>query len=113
MVAFETSCNGVDLPSHIVASIWGVNVRLPSSVTVVGKEVVQPRLSFTVTDDWQLYLLPWDALAQWPCPNRLAGGIDPADIAKIEIKFVQGSTYDLWLDNVAFYRRRLDGGSSD
>jgi hypothetical protein len=65
----------------------------------------------TVTDDWRLYLLPWDAVAQWPCPNRLAGGIDPADIAKVEIEFAQGTTYDLWLDNVAFYRTRVDGGS--
>ena len=48
-----------------------------------------------------------------PCPNRLEGGIDHADIAKIEIKFVQGSTYDLWLDNIAFYRQRLDGGNGD
>jgi hypothetical protein len=67
----------------------------------------------TVTDEWQLIRIPWDALVQWPCPNRLEGGIDHADIAKIEIKFVQGSTYDLWLDNIAFYRQRLDGGNGD
>jgi hypothetical protein len=67
----------------------------------------------TTTDDWQFFVLPWDQLQQWPCPNRLQGGIDPADIAKIEIKFIQGSTYDLWLDNIAFYRRRLDAGSAN
>jgi hypothetical protein len=66
----------------------------------------------TTTDDWQLFLLPWDQLQQWPCPNRLEGGLDHADLAKIEIKFIQGSTYDLWLDNIAFYRRRTaDAGS--
>jgi hypothetical protein len=67
----------------------------------------------TTTEDWQLYRVPWSELAQWPCPNRLEGGIDPGDIAKIEIKFIQGSTYDLWLDNVAFYRQRADGGNGN
>jgi hypothetical protein len=41
---------------------------------------------------------------QWPCPNRLDGGINPADIAKFEIELIQGSTYDIWIDNIAFYR---------
>jgi hypothetical protein len=67
----------------------------------------------TTTDDWQLFLLPWDQLVQWPCPNRLAGGIDATDIAGFTIAFIQGSTYDLWLDNIAFYRRRLDAGSGN
>ena len=62
----------------------------------------------TTTDEWQLFLLPWAELVQWPCPNRLAGGIDPSDIAAFTIRFIQGSTYDLWLDNIAFYRRRQD-----
>lgn len=66
----------------------------------------------TTTPDWKLFLIPWSQLVQWPCPNRLAGGFDYADLAKIEIKFIQGSTYDLWLDNIAFYRRRsLDAGT--
>lgn len=60
----------------------------------------------TTTEQWQLFFVPWDELVQWPCPNRLKGGIDPADIAKFEIKFVQGTHYELWLDNIAFYRRR-------
>lgn len=64
----------------------------------------------TTTEDWQLYLLPWSQLKQWPCPNRLDGGIDPADIAQLQIKLVQGSNYDIWLDNIAFYRRRADAG---
>jgi hypothetical protein len=64
----------------------------------------------TTSDDWQLFLLPWSRLQQWPCPNRLAGGIDPADIAKLEIRLAQGTNYDIWLDNIAFYRRRADAG---
>ena len=64
----------------------------------------------TTTDEWQLFLLPWSELRQWPCPNRLEGGIDPSDIAQLEIKLVQGSSYDIWLDNIAFYRLRADAG---
>ena len=58
------------------------------------------------TEHWQLFFIPWDELVQWPCPNRLDGGIDRADIAKFEIKLRQGTRYEFWIDNIAFYRRR-------
>jgi hypothetical protein len=60
----------------------------------------------TTTDEWQLILIPWDDLVQWPCPNRLEGGIRHDDIAKFEIKMPQGTHYELYIDNIAFYRRR-------
>jgi hypothetical protein len=59
----------------------------------------------TTSSIWQLFTIPWSELVQWPCPNRLEGGIDRADIRKFEIKFVQGTNYELWLDNIKFYRR--------
>lgn len=62
------------------------------------------------TTEWQLKFVPWRDLVQWPCPNRLEGGIDPSDIAKFEIKFEQGTHYELWIDNIAFYRRRASAG---
>ncbi len=62
--------------------------------------------SVVTTESWQLFLIPWSDLLQSPCPNRLDGGIDRADIAKFEIKLVQGSHYDIWLDDIAFYRSR-------
>lgn len=58
----------------------------------------------TVSESWQLFLIPWAELAQWPCPNRVAGGIDPADVAGLEIKMIQGARYELWIDDIAFYR---------
>ena len=58
----------------------------------------------TVTETWQLILIPWSQLAQWPCPNRKDGGIDVSDISEIEIKFLQGTSYDVWIDNFEFYR---------
>jgi len=65
----------------------------------------------TTTEDWQLFLLPWSRLVQWPCPNRLAGGIDPSTIRKIEVRLKQGTHYDIWLDDIQFYRLRADAGS--
>lgn len=56
------------------------------------------------TEAWQLFLIPWDDLVQWPCPNRLDGGIDRSDVAKFEVKLIQGASYDIWIDNIAFYR---------
>jgi hypothetical protein len=60
----------------------------------------------TTTETWQLFLVPWNELVQWPCPNRVQGGIARDDIAKFEIKVKQGMSYEIWLDNIAFYRRR-------
>lgn len=58
------------------------------------------------TEQWQLFLIPWDELVQWPCPNRLDGGIDRTQISKFEILLRQGTRYEFWLDNIAFYRKR-------
>jgi hypothetical protein len=58
------------------------------------------------TEEWQLFLIPWRELVQWPCPNRLDGGIDESDIAKFEILLFQGTRYEIWIDEIAFYRKR-------
>jgi hypothetical protein len=62
----------------------------------------------TTTADWQYFLIPWERLVQWPCPNRLEGGINPADIRMLEVRLVQGTHYDIWLDDISFYRLRAD-----
>ncbi len=60
----------------------------------------------TTTEQWQLFFIPWKDLVQWPCPNRLEDGLNVADIAKFEIKLTQGMRYEIWLDNLSFYRAR-------
>ncbi len=65
----------------------------------------------TITENWQLFLIPWNQLAQWPCPNREPGGIDKAKILQWEIKLLQGTNYDIWFAQFAFYRHRGDAGS--
>jgi hypothetical protein len=63
-------------------------------------------IRITTSEIWQLFLIPWDDLVQWPCPNRLAGGIDKSRISKFEIRFTQGMQYDLWIDDIALYKSR-------
>jgi hypothetical protein len=60
----------------------------------------------TTTESWQLFFIPWDDLVQWPCPNRLSGGIDKSQIARFEVKLTQGMQYEIWIDNLALYRSR-------
>jgi hypothetical protein len=88
-------------------------VQAPDAVTRVPQpdECGNPFHTYvTTTENWQLFLLPWSRLVQWPCPNRLAGGIDPAHIRKIEVRLDQGTHYDIWLDDIQFYRLRADAG---
>jgi hypothetical protein len=63
-------------------------------------------IRIATSETWQLFLIPWDDLVQWPCPNRLAGGIDKSRISKFEVRFTQGMQYDLWIDNIALYKSR-------
>jgi hypothetical protein len=83
---------GVDPPSSAV--------RVP----VANECGNQFHTRITTTETWQLFLIPWKDLVQWPCPNRLPGGIDKTEIAKFEIKFEQGMQYEIWIDNIALYR---------
>jgi hypothetical protein len=93
----EAACynGGVDGPAS-------AGVRVP----VKGECGNSFHTRITTTETWQLFRIPWHELVQWPCPNRLEGGIDEADIAKFEIKFDQGTNYEIWIDNIAFYRSR-------
>jgi hypothetical protein len=73
------------------------------------------RTRFTPTSDqWQLYLLPWDVFQQEPYPNRNPDGIDPRDIRELRFMIPRGATIELWVDNISFYRTRTAGaGGSD
>jgi hypothetical protein len=65
------------------------------------------RTRVETTEDWALYLLPWSVLYQEPTPNREAGGIDPSDVRLLRVSIPVGATVELWLDDIAFYRRRV------
>lgn len=87
---------------------YGGGIEPPASV---GVRVPEPdecgnqfHTRITTTEAWQLFLIPWDELVQWPCPNRLPGGIDKSEIARFEIKLSAGMQYEIWIDNIALYR---------
>lgn len=113
-IAAGTNCQLPPAQSIGDPACYYGGVQAPDAVTRVPQpgECGNPFHTYvTTTEDWQLYLLPWSRLVQWPCPNRLAGGIDPAHIRKIEVRLEQGTHYDIWLDDIQFYRLRADAGS--
>ena len=92
------------------ANCYGGGVDAPPSggarVPVANECGNQFHAWITTTETWQLFRIPFGELVQWPCPNRLQGGIDITGLAKFEITTKAGMAYDIWLDNLAFYRRR-------
>ena len=108
-IARDTECR-LPPPSDLgEATCYNGGVSSPASsgirVPVPGECGNAFHTRITTSADWQLFLIPWDDLVQWPCPNRLDSGIDPGDIAKFEIKLDQGMRYEIWLDKIQFYRR--------
>jgi hypothetical protein len=61
--------------------------------------------ALTVSNRWELYLLPWDSFFQDPDPNRRPDGIDPSQILAINIVPESEANISLWLDDITFYRR--------
>lgn len=109
-IAFGTECR-LPPPEELGAvECYKGSVNEPSSA---GTRIPAPdecgnqfHTLIETTEHWQLFLIPWDELVQWPCPNRLEGGIDRSQISKFEIKLRQGTRYEFWIDNIAFYRKR-------
>ena len=113
-IAAETNCKLPPAQKLGDPACYYGGVQAPDAVTRVPQpgECGNPFHTYvTTTENWELYLLPWSRLVQWPCPNRLAGGIDPSTIRKIEVRLEQGTHYDIWLDDIQFYRLRTDAGS--
>lgn len=108
-IAPNTECRFPPPESLGEAACYNGGMNAPSAVTRVPAVNECGNAFHTVvdmTEEWQLVLIPWSKLAQWPCPNRLDGGIDTTRISKFEIKLEQGTNYDFWIDNIAFYKRR-------
>lgn len=58
------------------------------------------------SNEWHLYLLPWTSFFQETTPNRNPDGIDTRDIRILQVNIPIGSTVELWLDDISFYRKR-------
>jgi hypothetical protein len=67
---------------------------------------------WTVTGDWQLYLLPFSSFYQSALPNRIPSGFDPTTFYQMTISFPKQVETDLEIASVSFYKPKgmPDGG---
>jgi hypothetical protein len=62
--------------------------------------------TLTLTSQWQLYVVPFDSFYQDLKPNMSPNGVDPAHINGLTIRTAKEATVELWVDDIAFYRRK-------
>jgi len=108
-------------PQIITASVDGQNVQTSSSVTrpTFPEECGnQYNAVMLVTSDWAFYTIPFARFQQIALPNRVPNavltnvGTAPGtalltdQIYTIIIRFPKEATAELWLDNLAFYRKK-------
>lgn len=60
----------------------------------------------TVTERWQLHLLPFSSFSQDPLPNRRLSGIDSSALYGMVFRAPKAARLELWIDDIAYYRRR-------
>lgn len=108
-IAYATTCLLPPIQALGYPACYGGGVLPPGTPTRVPAPNEcgnQYHTYITITENWQLFLIPWNQLAQWPCPNRRPGGIDQSQISQWEIKLLQGTNYDIFFATFAFYRHR-------
>ena len=76
----------------------------------------------SVTGDWQLYTIPFGRFQQGALPNRVpnpeltatgsAAGtaLLTSQLLNLTMRFPKAIDMDLWIDNLAFYRKKRPGG---
>src|SRR5262249_40896384 len=59
--------------------------------------------NFTATDDWVRMQLSFESMKQagWGTP---VGPFDPTQLFTVEFQFTAGGAYEIWLDDVGFYK---------
>lgn len=60
----------------------------------------------TVTDEWQLYTLPWSTFNQLARPNRQPARFDPSSFFQVIIAAPKEANFALWWDEFGFYRTK-------
>jgi hypothetical protein len=56
-----------------------------------------------VTEDWQLYRVPFASFTQTALPNRRIEGIDRASIRGMTLRAPKQAVVDMWIDDIAYY----------
>ncbi len=109
--AFESAC--VDEEPEIDgvrgAELAGQpGVTLPGYVPSKNACGNSHQLQLRVTEDWKWYRLPFDSFSQDPLPNRRFEGVDRASLRGMIIRVPKDTVFDLWIDDVAYYRERSE-----
>ncbi len=82
------------------------NILTQSYVSPAGTCGNSFQYTLTVTDDWRLYVIPFEAFFQERKPNMSASGLDPSHINGFSFRMAKESGIELWLDDVALYRKK-------
>jgi len=70
----------------------------------------------TATTDWRFYTIPLDRFHQTAMPNRVPNSTLPGtglltdELSNLLLRFPKESEVDLWIDNLGFYKKKVDGG---
>jgi hypothetical protein len=71
-------------------------------------------LPIVLTDEWQLYTIPFGAFKENALPNREPHGLDLSALMSFTISVPKEEQLELWIDDFGFYRRNArDGGTAD
>jgi hypothetical protein len=98
-------------PNNIATVDQAGNILATGSVPPPDACGNQFRRILTVTENWQLHLLPFNTFVQDRFPNASPTGIDPSEIRWITIRAAKEANLELWIDEIAFYRRTSPGTS--
>jgi hypothetical protein len=94
----------------VTASSTDPNVQTNSSTVTVVSPANQCgnrwRRLLQTSEDWQLYLLPFETFYQDVQPNRVTGPFDPSEFYQIAFGFGRDMTISLWIDEIFFYRNK-------
>jgi hypothetical protein len=67
-----------------------------------------------LSDEWQLYTIPFSAFTQSSLPNREPNGIDRTALMSFTVTVPKEAQLELWIDDFGFYRMKSeDGGTAE
>jgi hypothetical protein len=67
-----------------------------------------------LSDEWQLYTIPFSAFTMPALPNRAPTGLDVSHLMSFTISVPKEEQLELWIDDFGFYRTNAnDGGTAE
>lgn len=60
----------------------------------------------SLSEEWQLVLLPFNSFYQELKPNMIKGAMDVAHINGFSLRPAKEATVEIWLDDIAFYKKK-------